>query len=1152
MGAAGTNPGTIVSSMLTDLVKKEFEPGVRRRGDDYAAAGAVRHLWVDRNGLIAEVHGSEIYDVTVDLEPHARRWDLLAHCTCPAAEGSLCKHVWATLVKAQAKAVASWGPLPTRIRILVDNGECVAAEEGEGVTKAGLKGVSVLVGGGARGRAAAWAHGNDRAPARPKQPKRPAWERAFDSAPPNYYTPERDKPRAPVGPLRYILDAKRSRFSGMLTLALSLRSDDGVRPRRITISSKNVPLLSNDADRAICTMLVGAARPGRESVYWMNGLSRSTEATGLWQLDPDLFPLVLPMLFETGRFCWAPDADAPSGPPRPLRSESEPWDLAFVIEQGTQAEGGGGRARRVPATAHLLRPGLVRGAEAAPLDGFDAVFEGRPGVVLRRDALAPFRSDLRPQCLQWLGRLAPVPVQPSDALPLVRSLHKRGLRIPIRWPQEWPVRERDDVTPRPCLSVRASGPSNAVSPALEATLSFLYGNAAPAEHDGGQYVEVPADGDGAPPWLIRRRPDLEQGAAERLAGLGVKPDPYRPGRSTIAAKKLGVIVGPLIDAGWEVRGENGLFRPAGKIDIRVTTGIDWFGVEGEAHFGGATAPIANVLEALKRNDRFVTLGDGSQGVIPDQWLQRHAGWMQLGVVDAGGLRFSRAQLGIIDAMLAAMPEATCDEQLAEARRKLGAFEGVRRAKAPPAFRGQLRPYQRIGLGWLRFLDEFGFGGCLADDMGLGKTVQVLAYLAERATPAARGQAGPWLLVAPRSVVFNWRREAERFTPSLRVAEFTGPERSGIDGSFAGCDLVLTTFGTLRKDIERLREVEFAGVVLDEAQAIKNAGSQVAKAARLLRTRRRLALTGTPVENSLDDLWSIFEFLNPGMLGSARAFASITKATGGGKDSADLGLIRRALRPFILRRTKKAVAPELPERTEQTIACELAGRQRTLYESLRKHYRDQLLVRIDREGINRSRMHVLEALLRLRQAACHPMLIEPKAKPSPSAKVESLLEMLAEIAAEGNKALVFSQFTSLLDLVQGELDARGLTLERLDGTTTPRERQRCVDRFQSDVACTVFLISLKAGGVGLNLTAAQYVFLLDPWWNPAVEAQAIDRTHRIGQQRCVSAYRLIAKGTVEERILELQATKRELADALVGEQEGGLKALTREDLEWLLS
>jgi SNF2 family DNA or RNA helicase len=431
-------------------------------------------------------------------------------------------------------------------------------------------------------------------------------------------------------------------------------------------------------------------------------------------------------------------------------------------------------------------------------------------------------------------------------------------------------------------------------------------------------------------------------------------------------------------------------------------------------------------------------------------------------------------------------------------------------------------------------------------MGLGKTVQVLALLERQ---RSRRPRRPSLVVVPRSLLFNWQREAARFAPKLKVLSHVDAGRSTDAEHLGRFDVVLTTYGTLRRDVTALSGVTFRFAILDEAQAIKNAASDVSKAARLVQADHRLALTGTPVENHLGELWSLFEFLNPGMLGRASAFRGLVKDARSLDDGAR-PLVRSLIRPVILRRTKTEVERDLPAKNEETITCELGARERREYDALRAHYRKALLDRVAREGMGRAKVHVLEALLRLRQAACHPGLLDPKRRGEPSAKLDELLERLATVTDGGHKALVFSQFTSLLAIVRAKLDEAGVAYAYLDGKT--RDREARVERFQNDPACPIFLISLKAGGVGLNLTAAEYVFLLDPWWNPAVEAQAIDRSHRIGQTHTVFAYRLLARDTVEEKVAELQAQKRALADAILGGDSSPLGELTREDLERLLS
>jgi SNF2 family DNA or RNA helicase len=356
---------------------------------------------------------------------------------------------------------------------------------------------------------------------------------------------------------------------------------------------------------------------------------------------------------------------------------------------------------------------------------------------------------------------------------------------------------------------------------------------------------------------------------------------------------------------------------------------------------------------------------------------------------------------------------------------------------------------------------------------------------------------------------------------------------------------------MRADIGLLRELEFDTVILDEAQAIKNAGSESAKAARLLRGQHRLALSGTPIENHIGELWSLFEFLNPGMLGAARAFEGVTRRGRPSPETTEV--LSRALRPFILRRTKEVVAPELPPKHEETILCELERPQRRLYDELRDHYRAGLLGKLDAEGdgaLGKSKILVLEALLRLRQASCHPGLIDKKRAGEASAKLDVLLPRLEEVRAEGHKALVFSQFTSFLAILRSRLDEREVPYQYLDGDV--QDRQARVARFQEDPTQSLFLISLKAGGVGLNLTAADYVFILDPWWNPAVEAQAVDRAHRIGQDKHVFVYRLLCRDTVEEKVAALQESKRGLAESIIGGSQSLVRDLDRQTLELLLS
>jgi SNF2 family DNA or RNA helicase len=637
--------------------------------------------------------------------------------------------------------------------------------------------------------------------------------------------------------------------------------------------------------------------------------------------------------------------------------------------------------------------------------------------------------------------------------------------------------------------------------------------------------------------LIRRNLVAEQAFKARLAQLPVIAswDGYR-----IRLAQLDEVVRPLTSEGWSIEIDNAPVRVSEDLDVEISSGIDWFDLNVSASFGELRVGLPELLAAAESNRSLIRLADGSFGVVPAAWSDSLQPVLELGKREGNALRFRNAQALLIDALLQSKPRA--DASFADLRQRLSSL-APEPQQEPATLQAELRPYQRAGLGWLQFLRATGLGGCLADDMGLGKTVQALALLD---SIRAEGGKRPSLVVAPKSLLFNWAAEAARFAPQLRVHEHHGAERKSVE-SFDDCDVVLTTYATMRLDVAWLAATEFEYVILDEAQAIKNATSQVAKASRLLRGRHRLALSGTPIENHLGELWSLFEFLNPGLLGSSRTFQRTFagKATLPERREA----LARALRPLILRRTKEQVAPELPERTEQTLYCELEGKQKRQYDELRDHYRVALLGRVRTGGMNSARMQVLEALLRLRQAACHPALIDPTADDS-SAKTDLLLEEVSEVLDSGHRALVFSQFTSFLAIVRRALDARRIPYLYLDGRT--RDRQALVDAFQRADGPPLFLISLKAGGLGLNLTNADYIFLLDPWWNPAVEAQAIDRAHRIGRTRPVVAYRLIARDTVEEKIVELQARKRELAESILSEDNSVLRRLEVEDLELLLS
>lgn len=628
---------------------------------------------------------------------------------------------------------------------------------------------------------------------------------------------------------------------------------------------------------------------------------------------------------------------------------------------------------------------------------------------------------------------------------------------------------------------------------------------------------------------------------------------------SLSGKKLIERCQTLAKQGYEVLLEGARLRTGGDFNVQVESGIDWFDVHGEMDFSAddsnpMSAALPELLAAARKGQQFVKLSDGSIGVLPAEVLERLkklTDHVQYETSDdpenPGSLRFKRSQAMLLDVLLSSKSmQVVFDAEYTKLLKSLKKIKGVKPAKPTDSFQGELREYQEAGLGWFKFLNDHRFGGCLADEMGLGKTVQVLSMLEGRRKLREKDPTmGPSLAVVPKSLLFNWEAEAQRFTPNMKVLISAGMGRQQAFAKWNEYDLILTTYATLARDVPDLLEHQFDYVVLDEAQAIKNSQTQAAKACRLLSAKHRLALTGTPIENHLGELWSLFEFLNPGMLGRSSQFERLTRSP-----SPDtLSIISRSISPFVLRRTKSQVLKELPDKVQETIYCELGTKQRKLYNELRDHYRRELTATVKEKGLEKSKIIVLEALLRLRQAACHPGLVSSQHSKLESAKFDELMERLPEIIEGGHKAIIFSQFTSLLGLLQQRLKKAGYRWAYLDGST--RNRRAEVEKFQSDPALPLFLISLKAGGHGLNLTAADYVFLLDPWWNPAVEAQAIDRAHRMGQQRTVFAYRMIAENTIEDKIALLQKSKQELADSVISENESLIRNLTFDDLQLLL-
>jgi non-specific serine/threonine protein kinase len=602
----------------------------------------------------------------------------------------------------------------------------------------------------------------------------------------------------------------------------------------------------------------------------------------------------------------------------------------------------------------------------------------------------------------------------------------------------------------------------------------------------------------------------------------------------------------LVQTGFEVMGEESLVRFKVRrrqptISTSFSSETDWFDLHLEIDFDGISLTLAELKKALQKQKRYVRLRDGSIARLPERLIQKFQYLIEFGQTNEKSIRLRDHHLSFVDRLLTESEHKQYDEISQMKLKKLDGFSKIKNYNLPKNLKGELRDYQRAGFNWLNFLKEFSFGGVLADDMGLGKTVQTLALVQNEINK----NKIPVLIVAPTSVLFNWQREIEKFTPGIDYILHYGTKRTRDVRRLRKKPLILTTYGHLRRDISFLSEIDFHYVVLDESQNIKNPQSDTAQAARNLLAKNRLALTGTPIENNTMELWSQFSFLSPGLLGNQNFFKDNFMRPIEKEQNNDVATtLKRLIFPFILRRTKEEVVKELPPKVENVIFSPMSEAQQKIYDQIRDTFRNTIISEIQSKGLDKTKMRILEGLTKLRQVSCHPLLVDATFQDE-SGKFEALKLMIDEIISENHKVLVFSQFVRMLTIVREYLEEQAIDYAYLDGST--RDRAAVVDKFQDEKDVRIFLISLKAGGFGLNLTAADYVIHYDPWWNPAVEMQASDRAHRIGQTKKVFTYKLIAKDSVEEKILALQQHKKELVKQIITTEGGFFKSLTKNDI-----
>ena len=683
-------------------------------------------------------------------------------------------------------------------------------------------------------------------------------------------------------------------------------------------------------------------------------------------------------------------------------------------------------------------------------------------------------------------------------------------------------------------------------------LSFKYGkHQFRGDAFGAVSVTIEKKGDDYIFHRVKRNVEAEKKFAQTLIKLGL---PLKGFRTAVAKAHAFSWLNEnrvnLLNLGFEVSQPDNRDRKyfVGKavIELDVKENIDWFDIHAKIRFGEYEISFKELRKLILKKKVEFKLPNGEIAIIPESWLIKYGDLFAMSETHGDHEKpvLKKYHLNLLKEL---QEGNLAKVHMSDKLRHLDSFTGIKDYPIPAGFSGKLRPYQKSGYNWLRFLNEFHLGGCLADDMGLGKTVQTLTLLlAEK----EKGNAGTSLLVMPTSLTYNWEMEAAKFTPQLKILNYTGTLRNKDISRFEKYDIVITSYGITRLDVESLQKFFFNYIILDESQVIKNPTSNIAKAVLQLKSRHKLTLTGTPLENTTLDLWSQMTFINPGLLCGQTFFKNeyqipIEKRG----DESKSKKLNSVIKPFVLRRLKSQVATDLPEKVENIHYTNMTAEQEEKYEEAKSFFRHKILDQIDKDGMNNTRFMILEGLTKLRQLSNHPRMVDTTYTGG-SGKMEDLSHMLQNALLEGHKLLVFSQFVKHLEIVKEFLVEKKIPFAYLDGSSNDRKDQ--VEKFNREPDLKVFLISIKAGGLGLNLTEADYVFILDPWWNPAVEAQAVDRAHRIGQKKKVFTYKFITRNTVEEKILQLQQRKLKLSSDLITTEESIMKQLTREDIVQMLS
>jgi SNF2 family DNA or RNA helicase len=1073
-----------------------FDSHIKARGAGYFRQRRVKIVsMVLRHEAFLKIKGSQTYDVRLRFDGFNQ---LMMTCTCPNYKnGFNCKHIWASILEVDRHQFFDQ-PSTTLVN-LPQSGQGIGLKPGE------THGQALISGDGQT-------HSKDR----DSLAVRPAWmiqtkasshklEPDFRKAP---YVSEFSlaDPLPRVGIYGIDLDLTRTHKKWALRIFSRPRRKSGELGslRSFTLNSEHIQFFENEVDRRILWTLIGISNAGAQNSY-----DGQFQKKNYVFLDSQLMEMLVSELSSAGQFFLV----TPEMQLKPISYDPMPVQIQLSLQ--SEAEG-------YSLHAKLMNQSVDNAIESSfiYLD---------PYLLMGNRFLRANFGDFGVWFDTFQTR-AQIPIPQAEVDRFLEFFFNSASAPELTLPESLQINTKTEFQ-----KVRLTLETASSMRSIQARVQFLYGQ---------EYVDQnrqrPKVFEVSSRTMYHRDFESEQREVKKIRKESTPAGSSDQSQFLVTEEEMEALIEKAFGLGWEVLAFNRKLSPSQNYKANVTSGIDWFDLSVKFEFGkGLSFGLPQLLQNLKAGQRFVTLADGSSGLIREEWVKKFGRMASLGAVEGDQLRLTKVQALFFASELSDSKNFTSD-------RKFQSFQSIieeinnLEAKNPSAnFKGKLRAYQKAGLSWLNLMSKHEIGAILADDMGLGKTIQILASLV--AQPKAKT-----LIVAPKSLVHNWVSEAEKFTPDLSFHNYTGPDRMSRLAAIGGeVDALVTTYHTLRLDIEFLKAKEFDYFILDEAHYIKNSESQAYMACRLIQARMKIALTGTPVENSLSDLFSILSIVTPGLISDSLAGKYAKE-----NNPDALRILSKSLRPFILRRTKDQVLRDLPAKTEQVLYCELSSSERKKYTELKNHYWNKLNGRIEQNGFAKSKFDILEALLRLRQAACHPGLLNKEFSPESSSKFDLLLEQLDNVLADGHKALIFSQFTSLLGLLEPLLKAKNIEFEYLDGRTNDRSTR--VKNFQENPDIKVFLISLKAGGVGLNLTSADYVFILDPWWNPAAESQAIDRAHRIGQTKKVFAYKIIAKDTVEEKILALQEHKRVLASAIISSEKSLLKDLKFEDLRELFS